>query len=79
VTPPLEIIDRGSEAVISYMKELQKGGQESCTVPILFVGVGEAGKTSTIQALLSRENCGALHFFETLYIEHTVVALSVGR
>lgn len=52
-TPPLEVVGRGFESVKAYLKRLHGGFTECRRTKLMFVGLGEAGKTSLLQALMS--------------------------
>ena len=54
--PPIDIIQRGKEAVIEYFESLEKGDNKPLSeVKVLLVGDGGAGKTSLIKRLLDGE------------------------
>lgn len=44
-TPPLEVVGRGFESVKAYLKRLHGGFTECRRTKLMFVGLGEAGKT----------------------------------
>ncbi|CAH1800343.1 unnamed protein product [Owenia fusiformis] len=52
-SPPLEIVAKGHEAMLSYMRRLQTGGITCCRTKLMMVGLGGAGKTSLVRALMS--------------------------
>uniref|UniRef100_K1PTH6 non-specific serine/threonine protein kinase n=1 Tax=Magallana gigas TaxID=29159 RepID=K1PTH6_MAGGI len=52
-TPPHEVVGRGFPSVKAYLKRLD-GGYTTCRrTKLMFVGLGEAGKTSLLKALTS--------------------------
>ena len=52
-TPPLEIVRRGTNSVLSYLKRLLSGTEICKRTKLMLVGLGEAGKTSLMNALIS--------------------------
>uniref|UniRef100_A0A914X924 non-specific serine/threonine protein kinase n=1 Tax=Plectus sambesii TaxID=2011161 RepID=A0A914X924_9BILA len=52
-TPPQEVVKRGSDNAISYLRRLLRGFQECKRTKLMMVGLGGAGKTSLVRALLS--------------------------
>ncbi|XP_033743245.1 uncharacterized protein LOC117329409 isoform X2 [Pecten maximus] len=52
-TPPNEVVNRGFESVRAYLKRLAGGFTECRRTKLMFVGLGGAGKTSLLQALMS--------------------------
>ncbi|XP_060065175.1 uncharacterized protein LOC132545509 [Ylistrum balloti] len=52
-TPPNEVVSRGFESVRAYLKRLAGGFTECRRTKLMFVGLGGAGKTSLLQALMS--------------------------
>ena len=52
-TPPLEICQRGSHAILAYLKRLSSGSVICRRTKLMLVGLGEAGKTSLLNALIS--------------------------
>ncbi|RNA37676.1 serine threonine- kinase pats1 [Brachionus plicatilis] len=59
VTPPPEIVDRGMDSVMAYLKRLISGSVELKRTKLMLVGLGQAGKTSLAQALkgFKKEKC----------------------
>ncbi len=55
-TPPHEIVSRGTEAVISYLKKLSGGHTENWMTKLMLVGLGGAGKTRYCWARWSWKN-----------------------
>lgn len=54
-TPPPEIIKRGFPSIISYLKKLSTGSVQCKRTKLMLVGLGEAGKTSLLNSLISRK------------------------
>uniref|UniRef100_A0A914URF5 non-specific serine/threonine protein kinase n=1 Tax=Plectus sambesii TaxID=2011161 RepID=A0A914URF5_9BILA len=54
-TPPQEVVKRGSDNAISYLRRLLRGYQECKRTKLMMVGLGGAGKTSLVRALLSNQ------------------------
>ncbi|RMZ98086.1 serine threonine- kinase pats1 [Brachionus plicatilis] len=52
-TPPPEIVRRGTNSVMSYLKRLLSGTEICKRTKLMLVGLGEAGKTSLMNALIS--------------------------
>ncbi|XP_070196653.1 uncharacterized protein [Littorina saxatilis] len=52
-TPPNEVVSRGVESVKAYLKRLAGGFTECRRTKLMFVGLGGAGKTSLLRALMS--------------------------
>ncbi|XP_076445934.1 uncharacterized protein LOC143283637 [Babylonia areolata] len=52
-TPPNEVVSRGMESVKAYLKRLAGGFTECRRTKLMFVGLGGAGKTSLLRALMS--------------------------
>ena len=50
-TPPIEIVDKGSGAIISYFKQLEKSKVRLLQCKLLIVGSGEVGKTTLMKKL----------------------------
>jgi len=50
-TPPAEICRRGFSAIKSYLKRLSSGSVKCNRTKLMFVGLGDAGKTSLFNAL----------------------------
>lgn len=59
VTPPPEIVHRGMDSVMTYLKRLISGSVELKRTKLMLVGLGQAGKTSLLRALknVKTENC----------------------
>jgi Ran GTPase-activating protein (RanGAP) involved in mRNA processing and transport len=58
--PPAEIVDQGLEAVREYLQRIQSEGAERCAVAkMMLVGLGEAGKTSFLNAIRSADGKSA--------------------
>lgn len=51
-SPPIEIIEKGNEAVVEYFKSLEGEREALNEVKVLFVGDGGAGKTSLNKRLI---------------------------
>jgi leucine-rich repeat kinase 2 len=51
-TPPPEIVKRGTDAVMAYLKRLLTGSVQCKRTKLMLVGLGEAGKTSLINSLI---------------------------
>jgi Leucine-rich repeat (LRR) protein len=55
--PPLEVVQQGNEAIISYFEETKKQGEENLyEAKIVIVGAGESGKTTLIKKLLNPDH-----------------------
>ena len=48
---PVEVVDRGKDAVLKYLLDLMGGDQLSQRLKLMFVGVENVGKTSLLRAL----------------------------
>eukprot|EP01038_Epipyxis_sp_PR26KG_P006545 gene6545-8992_t len=55
-SPPPEIVKRGPTSVAQYIRDLEDGAEENTDVLLMFIGDGEAGKTSTLLALKNKES-----------------------
>ncbi|PAA48002.1 hypothetical protein BOX15_Mlig030627g5 [Macrostomum lignano] len=55
-TPPLEVVQRGSAALLSYLKFLASDQVECKRTKLMFVGLGGVGKTSLLRALRDPDN-----------------------
>ncbi|CAH1772675.1 unnamed protein product [Owenia fusiformis] len=55
-TPPHEVISHGTGPTNAYMKRLIKGSTECRRTKLMLVGLGGAGKTSLLKALMSSQN-----------------------
>ncbi|KAJ1422440.1 hypothetical protein B484DRAFT_114445 [Ochromonadaceae sp. CCMP2298] len=55
-SPPQEIVKQGPPAVARYILDLEDGADENTDVLLMFIGDGEAGKTSTLLALKNTES-----------------------
>jgi hypothetical protein len=55
-SPPAEIVKQGPGAVARYILDLEDGADENTDVLLMFIGDGEAGKTSTLLALKNTES-----------------------
>ena len=54
-SPPLEIVEKGRQAIIDYFRSLEGEKQPLNEVKLLLVGAGGAGKTSLVKQLLKKE------------------------
>ena len=54
--PPFEICSQGGEAVMELLREVRRCGQYSKSITLFLMGDGEAGKTSVVRALKSKED-----------------------
>ncbi|KAL4230338.1 hypothetical protein ACF0H5_010721 [Mactra antiquata] len=54
-TPPTEVVSRGFESVKAYLKRLAGGFTECRRTKLMVVGLGGAGKTSLLRALMSEK------------------------
>ncbi|XP_059158979.1 uncharacterized protein LOC131942991 [Physella acuta] len=52
-TPPHEVVSRGFQSIKAYLKRLAGGFTECRRTKLMLVGLGGAGKTSLLQALMS--------------------------
>ena len=50
-TPPPEIVNRGLKAIMVYLKSLSLGSMICKRTKLMLVGLGEAGKTTLLNAL----------------------------
>jgi internalin A len=55
-SPPAEIAKQGPTAVARYILDLEDGVDENTDVLLMFIGDGEAGKTSTLLAVKNTES-----------------------
>jgi leucine-rich repeat kinase 2 len=53
-TPPQEICRRGTVSILAYLKRLNSGSVLCKRTKLMLVGLGEAGKTSLIHALINK-------------------------
>jgi GTPase SAR1 family protein len=51
--PPRNIVNDGAEAVVSFLRELMKGGEPCLRMKLMFVGQENVGKTSLLRAMAS--------------------------
>lgn len=61
ITPPIEIVNQGNDAIIQYFNELERAKQTNSLIRLseakcLILGEGGAGKTSLTRKLLNHEN-----------------------
>ncbi len=69
--PPLEIVNKGLHAVKRYYDELKIGTQQiSNEIKVVFVGHGEAGKTSLLNCILGKPNPRTTEKDRTIYVDH---------
>ncbi|KAK3777048.1 hypothetical protein RRG08_008898 [Elysia crispata] len=54
-TPPHEVVSRGFASIKAYLKRLAGGFTECRRTKLMLVGLGGAGKTSLLRALMSNE------------------------
>jgi internalin A len=54
ISPPIEIAEKGIEAICQYFDELGKGQRSLNEVKLILVGDGAAGKTSLVKKLLGQ-------------------------
>ena len=56
ITPPIEIVELGNDAVIRYLKQIEEEGQEQVyEAKMVLAGSGESGKTSLSLRLNNRD------------------------
>lgn len=55
-TPPPEIVRRGKDSIIAYLKRLSTGSVNCKRTKLMLVGLGEAGKTSLLNSLIDSSN-----------------------
>ena len=66
--PPLEIAIKGVRAIKRYYDELKIGTQQiSNEIKVVFVGHGEAGKTSLLNCILGKANPRTAEKDRTIY------------
>ena len=56
VTPPSEVVKRGFNSILTYLKRLISGSVELKRTKLMLVGLGQAGKTSLLRSLKG-ESC----------------------
>ncbi|ELT89642.1 hypothetical protein CAPTEDRAFT_187033 [Capitella teleta] len=54
-TPPKEIREQGNRIILSYIKRLSLGSSACYRTKLMYVGLGGAGKTSLMRALMSAD------------------------
>ena len=54
--PPVEVAAQGGERSMQFLQEVMRSGRPNILMTLVFIGNGEAGKTSTIRALTSRND-----------------------
>ena len=55
LTPPMEVVSQGTEAILSFLSELQKDNVVRYEAKVVIVGQGETGKSSLLRALRHEE------------------------
>ena len=55
IDPPLEIYTRGSEAILNYIREKQKGTKKIFEAKLLIIGEPGAGKTSLMRKVINED------------------------
>ncbi|HBG28529.1 MAG: hypothetical protein A2Y10_11365 [Planctomycetes bacterium GWF2_41_51] len=50
-SPPQDVIQRGTQAILAYLRELEKGGKKRYETKLLILGYGNEGKTCVSRAL----------------------------
>jgi internalin A len=55
LTPPPEVVSQGTEAILSFLRELQKDRVVRYEAKVVVVGQGETGKSSLLRALRHEE------------------------
>ncbi|KAH3797666.1 hypothetical protein DPMN_151251 [Dreissena polymorpha] len=55
-TPPREIREKGVQSVMAYLQRLMSGAELSKRTKLMLVGLGGAGKTSLVKALMSSDH-----------------------
>jgi GTPase SAR1 family protein len=78
--PPLEIANKGLHAIQRYYKELKIGTQQiSNEIKVVFVGHGEAGKTSLLNCILGKSNPRTTEKDRTIYVDHQQFSVPRGN
>eukprot|EP00960_Hanusia_phi_P036536 752375-Hanusia_phi.AAC.1 len=54
--PPPEIADQGGQTVVTYLRRVHEDGECNKRMSLILIGNGEAGKTSVLQALKSKDD-----------------------
>jgi GTPase SAR1 family protein len=57
--PPREISAQGGKATMQFIREVQHGGEFNRQMTLFLLGEGESGKTSVVNALLSKNDTSA--------------------
>ncbi|CAF0816500.1 unnamed protein product [Brachionus calyciflorus] len=74
-TPPPEIIKRGTSSILSYLRRLSSGKEICKRTKLMLVGLGEAGKTSLMNSLISASNSNKPELTDGIDIKDWVVEL----
>jgi hypothetical protein len=74
-TPPAEIVNRGFQVVMRYLVRLAAGSVACKKTKLMLVGLGEAGKTSLLNALIRRSEHDAPDITDGINIKEWVVDL----
>ena len=71
---PQEVCSQGGEAVVRFLREVERTGQINTSVTLFLIGDGEAGKTSIIMGLTSESN-RAFH----IRTDHRTVGIDISK
>lgn len=74
-SPPIEIAERGIDAISRYFEELDKGSNISKLLKVVLVGDAEAGKTSIRNALAGRPKPRPAQDERTIHIDIEKISL----
>lgn len=51
-------MERGAEAVLAYLKQMERGKSRNWRTKLMLVGIGGAGKTTLLRALIEDSDIG---------------------
>ncbi|RNA38605.1 serine threonine- kinase pats1 [Brachionus plicatilis] len=78
VTPPSEVVKRGFNSVLTYLKRLLSGSVELKRTKLMLVGLGQAGKTSLLRTLKGEQCDESTELTDGIEIDDWIIDLEDG-
>lgn len=78
VTPPKEIVNRGINSILTYLRRLLKGSIRSKRTKLMVVGLGQAGKTSLLRSLRGFEHESKSELTDGIKIDDWIIETDEG-